>query len=338
MDNKKWFIKGILFSFWIGVFSLSNTGCKKSSDNTSSGSGNLPVLTTATVTGINSTSATCGGTITSDGGATITARGVCWSTAQNPTIANNKTSDGAGTGSFTSNLLGLSPATPYFVRAYATNSAGTGYGNAATFTTQPAIPGTVTDYDGNVYHTVAIGTQVWMVENMKVTHYRNGDPITPGKGNKNLKFPLTSGHYWNYNNDTSMGRIYGHLYDFYAVADARLIAPPGWHISSDSDWTVLSNYLGADSVGGKLKEPGFMHWASPNLGATNSTGFTALPGGYRDTDGSFTQSGYYGYFWTSSEYSSVNGLDRILGFNIAWMMHNSDDKPRGMSVRCVQDN
>jgi uncharacterized protein (TIGR02145 family) len=98
----------------------------------------------------------------------------------------------------------------------------------------------------------------------------------------------------------------------------------------------LSNYLGADSVGGRLKEAGTMHWTFPNLGATNETGFTALPGGYRDTDGSFSQSGYYDYIWTSTAYSQVDGLDRILGFNIAWMMRNMDDKTRGMSVRCIQ--
>jgi uncharacterized protein (TIGR02145 family) len=338
MESKNWLVKGILVSFWIGILSLCLPGCTKSSDTESPVPDTLPVLTTSAITGIASTSAIGGGTVTSDGGAAITARGVCWSTTPNPTVANNKTTDGTGSGSFASTLQGLSPSTPYNVRAYATNSAGTAYGNTMTFTTQPATPGTVTDFDGNIYHTKTIGTQVWMIENMKVTHYRNGDPITPGKGNEDIKLILTSGQFWNYNNDTSMGRIYGHLYNFYAVEDARSLAPPGWHIASDSDWTVLSNYLGADSVGGKLKEAGMTHWASPNLGATNVTGFTALPGGYRDTDGTFTQSGYYGFFWTSTQYSSVSGIDRSLGFNIAWMMHGGDDKPRGMSVRCVQGN
>jgi hypothetical protein len=199
MKGKKWFCKLILISFGIGLFSMFNSACKKSSDNTSQESVTVPVLTTSNVTNINSTSATCGGNITSIGGGTITARGVCWSTTQNPTVVNSKTSDGSGTGSFTSNLLGLSPATPYYVRAYATNSVDTGYGAQATFITLPAIPGTVTDYDGNVYHTVTIETQVWLAENMKVTHYRNGDPINTAKSMRNLKFPSTAGQYWDYN-------------------------------------------------------------------------------------------------------------------------------------------
>lgn len=337
MKEKNWFFKMILISFGISLASVYITGCKKSSDTTTPGYPKLPVLTTSTVTSINSTSATSGGNISSDGGATITARGVCWSTAQNPTLADKKTSDGNGTGSFTSSILGLSPSTPYYVRAYATNSTGTTYGNAQSFTTLPATPGTVTDYDGNVYHTVTIGTQVWLMENLKVTHYRNGDPVTAGTKMKRVKYSGTEGEYWNYNNDTSMGRIYGRLYNFYAVADPRSITPPGWRIAADSDWKIISDYLTADSVGGRLKEAGTLHWTFPNLGATNSSHFTALPGGYRDTDGTFSQSGYYGYFWTSTEASSVNGLDRILGFNIAWMMRNSDDKPRGMSVRCIQN-
>lgn len=337
MKKIHWLFNVILFLSGIGIIAIAYPGCKKSSDATSQGSASTPSLTTSAVTNITNSSAGSGGTITSDGGLTITARGVCWSTSHNPTISDIKTSDGNGNGSFTSNIIGLAPSTPYYVRAYATNSAATGYGNELTFTTLATIPGTVVDYDGNVYHTKTIGSQVWTVENLKVTHYRNGDPITAGKEMKNYKFPLTEGQYWNYNNDTAIGRIYGHLYNFYAVVDPRFITPAGWHIATDAEWKTLETYLGADSVGARLKETGTLHWAFPNLGATNATGFTALPGGYRDTDGTFSQSGYYAYFWTSTEQSSVNGLDRILGFNIAWMMHNSDDKPRGMSVRCIQN-
>jgi uncharacterized protein (TIGR02145 family) len=338
MRRENQFINAILILCGIGMFILCNTGCKKSSNGITETSYLPPVLSTSGVSNIGSTTATCGGNITNAGSGTITARGVCWSTHQNTSVADSKTSEGSGTGSFTSNLTGLLPSTPYYVRAYAINSNLTGYGTEVTFTTTASVPGQVTDYDGNVYTTVTIGTQVWLAENLRVTHYRNGDPINSVKGMKNMKFPSTAGQYWDYNNDTANGRIYGHLYNFFAIADVRSIAPNGCHIATDSEWTVLSNYLTADSVGGRLKEAGTMHWTYPNLGATNSTGFTALPGGYRDTDGTYTQMGYYDYIWTSTQYSSVDGLDRFLGFNFAWMGRNMDDKNRGMSVRCIQGN
>jgi uncharacterized protein (TIGR02145 family) len=329
----------ILISFGIVLCSIFIAGCKKSSDTTTQESSATPVLTTSSITGINSTVATCGGTITSDGGAAVTARGVCWSTAQNPTVADNKTSDGNGTGSFTSRLQGLSPATPYYVRAYATNSAGTAYGNSVTFTTLDVEPGTVLDYDGNVYHTVTIGTQIWLVENLKVTHYRNGDAITtPGKDMKALKNTLIEGEYWNYDNKDSLGKIYGRLYNYYAVVDPRFIAPLGWHVASDSDWFVLANYLGADSiVAGKLKETGTAHWFSPNTGATNSSGFTALPGGsWNPLTSNFGFIGLAGSFWTSTATGPYYAMGRSLWYNTGYIYRGDSNKVMGWSVRCLK--
>jgi uncharacterized protein (TIGR02145 family) len=240
----------------------------------------IPTLSTTAASSITTTSATSGGNVISDGGATVTARGVCWSTNQNPTIDNSKTSNDIGTGSFTSNLTGLTANTIYYVRAYATNSMGTAYGNQVTFkTTTDVETNTVTDIDGNIYHTVTIGTQVWMVENLKTTKYRNGDPIPNVTGN--AWAALTTGAYCWYNNDAATYKAtYGALYNWYAVADSRNIAPTGWHVPTDAEWTTLTTFLGGESVaGGKLKETGTNHWTSPNTGATNETGFTALPGG-----------------------------------------------------------
>ncbi len=161
----------------------------------------VPVLSTAEVTGVTHAAAQCGGNITSDGGATVTARGVCWSTNLTPTVADSKTTDGTGAGSFTSSITGLTDSTAYYVRAYATNSNGTGYGNTSSFTTTDSM-GTVTDIDGNIYQTVKIGNQWWMAENLKVTHYRNGDAI-PNVTDNTAWEGLTTGAYCNYNNDTA---------------------------------------------------------------------------------------------------------------------------------------
>lgn len=338
MKGLNWFYRGILILSGIGLFFIFNTACKKSSDTTSTGSTTTPVLTTATVTNINSTFATGGGNISSDGGATVTARGVCWSTTQNPTLVDNRTSDGTGTGSFASSMQGLSPSTPYYVRAYATNSAGTSYGSAVTFTTLSLQPGTVIDIDGNVYHTISIGTQVWLVENLKVTHYRNGDTITHGTRMNQLKPTGSLGEYWNYSNKDSLGNIYGRLYNYYAVVDPRFIAPMGWHVASDSDWSVLAHFLGADSiVGGKLKEAGTTHWFSPNLGATNESGFTALPGGaYNPITGFFSFLGYGASLWTNTPSANSYAYARSLLNNSSYINRGTIPEFSGASVRCLK--
>jgi hypothetical protein len=175
----------------------------------------VPTITTNTVLHITEATAVSGGNILNNGGATIINRGVCWSTKSNPTINDNRSSDGNDIGYFISNLNGLSPGTmwlksntTYYVRAYATNSVGAGYGNEVSFTTKQGSDATITDIDGNVYHTITIGTQVWLLENLKVTHYRNGDPIPNISDNDGWK-NLTTGAYCWYNNDISYKNTYG---------------------------------------------------------------------------------------------------------------------------------
>jgi uncharacterized protein (TIGR02145 family) len=196
---------------------------------------------------------------------------------------------------------------------------------------------TVTDIDGNVYHTVTIGTQVWMVENFKVTHYRNGDAI-PNVTDDNAWSGLTTGAYCNYNNDVNNSTTYGRLYNWYTVSDSRNIAPSGWHVPTDTEWTTLTTYLGDESVtGGKLKEIGITHWVSPNTGADNSSGFTGLPGGLRDFYGAFGGIGNYGCFWSATEEDAANAWRRNLDYSDAGLHRINNSKALGFSVRCLRD-
>jgi len=198
-------------------------------------------------------------------------------------------------------------------------------------------PPTVTDIDGNVYQTVLIGDQCWMMENLKVTHYRNGDPI-PNVTDNSTWEGLTSGAYCEHNNDPGNVATYGRLYNWYAVDDSRNIAPEGWHVPTDAEWQVLVDYLGVDGVaGGKLKEAGTTHWVSPNTGATNESGFTALPGGYRCYDGGFYNMSSHAYFWSSTEYDDNYAWSRSLGFNYSEVGRSYGSKDYGFSIRCVKD-
>jgi uncharacterized protein (TIGR02145 family) len=305
----------------------------------------LPTVTTTTVSGILSTQATSGGNVTSSGGGSVTARGVAYGTSQNPTTLGLTTVNGSGTGVFTSSMAGLSPTTLYYVRAYATTSAGTAYGSQVSFTTTavPFICGTntVSDVDGNVYNTVQIGAQCWTQSNLKVSKYRNGDNISTGLGNT-VWSNTTSGAYAIYNNDPVNDGLYGKLYNHFAAMDSRGLCPTGWHVPTDGEWTTLETFLGGSSVaGGALKstvtQPTPGGWLAPNSGATNSSGFAAGPGGKRDSDGAYTLLGTHGYWWSSST-SGFNGWYRYLGYNGGGIYRLLNvDRRGGYSVRCVKD-
>jgi uncharacterized protein (TIGR02145 family) len=198
---------------------------------------------------------------------------------------------------------------------------------------------TVTDIDGNIYRTVRIGNQVWMAENLKTTRYRNGEAIMHITDN-NAWFNLTTGAYCSYNNDQNNVATYGRLYNAYAVSDSRGLAPAGWHVASDAEWRELINYLGGPNLaGGKLKESGTSHWGSPNTGATNESGFTALPGGYRNPDGPSHHIGNVGFWWTTT----VDNTETNKAWRLTMEYFNTTvnrDKyylMGGFSVRCVKD-
>ncbi len=208
-------------------------------------------------------------------------------------------------------------------------------------------PNIVKDIDGNVYKTIKIGNQWWMAENLKVTHYRNGEEI-PNVVDCNAWGKYTKGAYCNYGNNESNAEIFGRLYNFYTVKDSRGLAPAGWHVPSMEEWQTMINYLGGDEIaGGKMKETGIAHWNAPNTGATNESEFTALPGGYRGVfrDNSSiiedASMGIMAYFWSATEpyenlakatYLSCKDYDIGGGSG-----HGPSQASRGYSVRCIKD-
>lgn len=200
---------------------------------------------------------------------------------------------------------------------------------------------TITDIDGNVYNTITIGTQVWTKENLKVTHYRNGDQI-PNVTDIVQWCSLTSGAYCSYDNDSANAAVYGMLYNWYAVNDSRSLAPAGWHVPTYSDLDSLQIYLGYDLVaGGKLKEVGTSHWMSPNTGASNESEFTALPGGQR-TDSfyscMFSEITTQGYWWSSTEMDTTYPWGINISYNSEGMTNwAASKKQAGFSIRLIKD-
>jgi uncharacterized protein (TIGR02145 family) len=406
----------------------------------------IPVLTTHEINYITSTSATSGGTINDEGSSAITDRGICLSTSAAPTIDDNKVSSGAGIGSFICSIDGLNPVTTYYVRAFATNRAGTAYGEVLSFLTNKIVIGCtpdlnspaegamldngcfdqtdeinwhfdwsscpnatqyslyvkgekalnpvidvitaeteyessgigyimdsyylnwswkvmayvngewgewseergfvvepvptqwVMDVDGNHYNTVTIGNQVWLQENLRVTLFNNWTPVHLVSDNTEWSSLITSGYCWYNNEELTNRQPYGALYNWDAVNSGNL-CPVGWHVPSASEWEILIGYLGGNAIaGGRLKESGTEHWSAPNTGATDESGFTAVPGGVRQSTGIFSDIGLAGNFWTSTRSIDSDPQIVILNSNSGEANNIGFCNPTaGISVRCVRD-
>ncbi|HPG41094.1 MAG TPA: fibrobacter succinogenes major paralogous domain-containing protein [bacterium] len=206
-------------------------------------------------------------------------------------------------------------------------------------TPKPEDKITVTDIDGNLYSAVTIGSQVWTTCNLKVTHYRNGDPI-PNVTEDMVWHNLHSGAYCNYNNDPTYSSTYGRFYNWFAVTDSRGLAPQGWHVPTDEEWQTLITFLGgSEDGGGYLKQTGTALWAAPNTGAGNEFGFNALPAGYRTFQtGKTIQMGYLAIFWSATiaewdYYAWQYGITH----SQSTINRNYGDTSAGYSVRCVRD-
>jgi uncharacterized protein (TIGR02145 family) len=324
-------------TYYFRSYATNSTGTGYSSEFPIKTLANLPDVSTSGISVITITTATGGGAIISDGGAAIKEMGVCLSTSQNPTIANTKVINGVNAiGNFTCGITSLIPGTTYYLKAFATNSTGTAYGAQVNFTTISPI---VSDMDGNIYNSTTIGSQVWMASNLKTTKYKDGTVIplvTSTTAWANLKTP---GYCW-YNNDATNKNIYGAMYNWYTVKTGNL-CPTGWHVPSDAEWkTTLATHIGSTKVdGGKMKETGTSHWLSPNVGATNETKFTALPGGYRSQlNSTFWDIKSYGYWWTSTEYITwETAFHWYMGYNDIDVHSGADAEGSGLSVRCVKD-
>ena len=187
----------------------------------------------------------------------------------------------------------------------------------------------------NKIASVTIGAQVWMKKNLDVSSYRNGDKIPQVTDPAKWARTTTGAWCW-YNNDSATGAVYGKLYNWYATHDPRGLAPAGWHIPSDSEWRVTGTFLGS-TAGGKMKETGTAHWMDPNVDATNSSGFTGLPGGYRSETGQFCYINYLGLWWTSTEFNlSSAWYRRLLCYSnfLDWWRFT---KTMGFSVRCIKN-
>ena len=307
-----------------------------------------PTLNTIEISAVTITTAVSGGNISSDGGTSVIARGLCWSTSPNPTIADNITSNGTGSGNFTVNLAGLEANSTYYLRAYATNSVGTGYGDELVFKTYA-----LADIENNYYHVVTIGTQTWMQENLTTTRFNNGDIIaTTDPVTKDISAEVAPTYQWAPEGNESLVAVYGRLYSWFAVADARKICPAGWHVPTDDEWTLLTDYLtdngygyngsGDDisksmaSVTGWTTMPGTSDIS--NDPTNNSSGFTAVPAGIRMGGNTFSNIGYFCDWWSSTEYVDNLVWHRQLYYSENTISRGPASKNHAaFSVRCIKN-
>jgi uncharacterized protein (TIGR02145 family) len=300
-----------------------------------------PVVATDSTILITDSSGRIRGRIISNGSDTIQLAGMEWKGVSEPETAYNRLM--ADSAVFSFDIKNLQPGTQYQTRAFASTAAGTSYGTVLTFQTDtiPAVvcPATVTDINGNVYQVVRIGSQCWMKENLRSTKFRNGtslkDNLDAGTWSS-----IQAGSYSSYADISANGTTYGYLYNQYAVLDAGKICPVGWHVPSDAEWSLLENHLGGASVaGGKLKSmstaPSGL-WTSPNTGASNSSGFTALPAGQRKPTGEYLEIGQSGNWWSSG--TQNNAKPRSLSSTSAASVTVSPvNRTSGYSIRCVAD-
>ena len=306
--------------------------------------GQVPEVSTDTVTNISANSADVTATIVDEKAYPIDERGVCFAETDMPglddlcVIADDTVND-----TYTVTITGLEPESTYYVRAYAISEAGIGYGESQMFTTKLA------DIDGNIYSVVEIGDQAWMGENLRTTRYQEGDQITHSENDWSTQ---NSGAWSYYQNDSANGEIYGKLYNGFAALDERNVCPAGWRVPTDEDWAELENTLGMpqdeldetgargaeQNIGGMLKQPGTQFWNFPNSGASDDYNFTAFPGGSRSELGFFhTITGELGKWWTATTVEEDGIFNRELYYNSTAIYREESAVRSGHSIRCIRE-
>ena len=278
-------------------------------------------------------------TVPNDGGSAITGY----------TVTSNPVTPPVTGATSPINVTGLMNGTVYTFSVVATNAMGSSVASAASGAVTPApafipCPSTILDVDNNVYNTVSIGTQCWTKENLKVTKYNDGISIIPDGTTSAYWGSLGAGARAVYSSVTGYASTYGYLYNWYAAAgiitsggsSTKNICPLGWHVPTDMDWIDLTNYLGTNA-GGQLKS--MTNWQAPNIGATDQSGFSALPGGFRSGTGNFSSIIYSAFFWSSTEnvLDNTKAWYRDLGFSYGNINRYEENKAVGASVRCLKD-
>jgi uncharacterized protein (TIGR02145 family) len=336
--------------YYVRAYATNSVGTKYGQELSFTTLAYLPTIDYVQISNITLNSATLNASVTYDGGSAVITRGFCWSNTKfYPEIIDTKTVEGSGAGAYSSTLTGLTEHTLYHVRAYATNSAGTMYSEVYALATMaqshdinfnPDLTyGTILDIEGNSYKTIQAGSQTWMAENLRTTRFSDGTDIPLITDNSEWVTLTSPGYSWYYNDETSFKQTYGGLYNWYAVNSGKL-CPAGWHVPSVNEWTTFTDLLGGiDAADTQIRETGGDHWLSPN-NATNSSGFTALPGGVRFYNGQFSGFGIMFSVWSSTEFSSSGAWSYQWahfgdgGFNGTGTSNYSE----GSSVRCIKDN
>lgn len=335
MSNRKPSLKKTLV--FICLLTAIATSCEKESTPLK-----LPTINSSKIFSLSSNAVTIKSTFDLTKEDSVTNMGVCWGLQPNPTIYNNFTTSSYMNDSIVyTRIEGLTPNTKYYARVYVRNSEMETYGNEIEFTTN----NTVVDVDGNLYNIVTIGSQNWMVENLKTTKYNDGAEIPLVNSNTNWSGFNSSGYSW-YDNSIENKNLYGALYNW-PVVNSEKLCPVGWHIPTDIEWTTLADYLGGEYEAGGFMKSTSSQWDTPNYKATNYAGFCGLPaGGSAATLGSFTGKGSFTVWWSSTIDYSIDSNEGWIMTRTLWYV-NANLKRDGfmtsggvlsfLSVRCIKD-